>query len=208
MGALRNRRLAVTAVVVTIAGVMIACGLEAVGSGPADGGGEGTSGSPGTPGSSGQPGTPGPGQLDGGTVLIGDDASSDAGADAGADADAAVIKDAAPDGAIVFVCPTGATTDCSTCGGGRTLGCVMCASAGSGIYAVCTPPGVSCYANYRPAGYTWCRCAAGNPASCILPKQGCNPYDNGVCVTCGENLTNGDPCKGGGSCNESGAKCQ
>jgi hypothetical protein len=66
---------------------------------------------------------------------------------------------------------------------------------------------VSCFANYKPSGYTWCRCPS-NASECKVPTQGCNPYDNGVCVTCGENSTNGDPCKGGGSCNESAKKCQ
>jgi hypothetical protein len=138
---------------------------------------------------------------------VGETGASDAGADAHADAPDARADAAfdASDGAIVFVCPGGNTTDCATCGG-RPLGCVMCSP--SGIYAVCVPQGSSCYSSYKPAGYDWCRCNLPDASTCILPNQGCNPYAGGVCVTCGESQTQGDPCKRGGTCNQGTSTCQ
>ena len=98
-------------------------------------------------------------------------------------------------------------SDCSQCAT-RPLRCVMCAAdGGPNLWKTCVPPSTSCYGSFKPAGYDWCRCG-NDPSRCKLPEQGCNPYDNGVCVTCGEQLTSGDPCKGGGSCNQALAKCQ
>jgi hypothetical protein len=201
----QTRVLAIVVVVFAGVGVTVACGLDAVGTGPADNASEGGPLGTGNPGSSLDAAGTSPG-LEGGNIPVGGDAGPSPNLDAAIDSPLAVV-DAAPDGAIVYVCPTGDTTDCSKCGGGRTLGCVMCANSGPGIYAVCTPPGVSCYASYRPSGYTWCRCPS-SPSECKLPTQGCNSYDNGVCVTCGESSTDGDPCKGGGKCNQSAKKCE
>jgi hypothetical protein len=106
----------------------------------------------------------------------------------------------------VYVCPSGSTTDCASCTG-RPLSCVMCASDGT-QYSVCVPPNTTCYGSYKPAGYDWCRCSPPDASACILPDQGCNSYSGGVCVTCGEQLTDGDPCKRGGHCNQAQRKCQ
>jgi hypothetical protein len=136
-------------------------------------------------------------------VVAHDAATPDAPADAPPDAPRDTGTDAPP--TITFVCPQGNTTDCSKCVG-RPLGCVMCGQ--TGIYAVCVPLESSCYADYKPQDYDWCRCALPDASACVLPDQGCNSYSGGVCVTCGERQTDGDPCKGGGRCNEAAHACQ
>jgi len=131
-----------------------------------------------------------------------DDASATPDADASATPDA----DAGPP-PPEWDCAGTKVSDCSQCAT-RPLRCVMCAAdGGPNLWKTCVPPSTSCYGSFKPAGYDWCRCG-NDPSRCKLPEQGCNPYDNGVCVTCGEQLTSGDPCKGGGSCNQALAKCQ
>ena len=181
-----------------------ACGLELIGSAgpPAD-----ASAADAT-----VPGDDASSRSDAADASAGDDAESrgDAAPDAARDsaptdarADAPYDADAAP--AIVYVCPTGNTTDCSTCSG-RPLGCVMCGPTDN--YAVCVPLGSSCFGSYKPAGYDWCRCSYPDASTCVLPDQGCNTYAGGVCVTCGENLTQGNPCKRGGTCDQASHACR
>ncbi len=138
----------------------------------------------------------------------GSDASSKDAADAAPGTDANPPPDARNDTGTTntITCPSGGTvSDCAQCSGNPLL-CAMCKT--SSVEYICVPPGSSCYADYRTSGYDWCRCSPGNPSSCVLPQQECNTYDGGVCVTCGERQTQGFPCKSGGSCNESAAKCQ
>ncbi len=133
-----------------------------------------------------------------------DDASISDASDAGLDADATI--DAPPP--VTFDCAGTKVTDCATQCPTRPLRCMMCATNGGAPWRVCVPPGSSCYATYRPVGYTWCRCNPPDASTCLLPEQGCNNYDNGVCVTCGETQTQGNPCKGGGTCNQVARTCQ
>ena len=215
-----------------------ACGLSSVGSGPGanDGGprdstvggdmipppqdGASVDGMTVDVGGDG-PASDGMGSTSDGAVDTGVDVSADAGADVGIDAgvdsgvDAGVDTgidsgidtgvDTGVDAGILYVCGSQMVSDCSTCSG-NPLGCVMCATMGQGIYAVCVPFYSSCWQSYRPTGYDWCYCTT--PADCIVPQQECNPYNGGVCVTCGENQTQGYGCKSGGNCNETTGVCQ
>jgi len=187
-----------------------ACGVELAGSG----GGAGPDGGsdPGVDatasGEGVDPASDGAAEGDSTTSPPGDAAgTSDAPApsDAGADSK----TDAGADGGILFKCLDAGTmtSDCSTCAG-HTLGCVLCSTTSAAIYGVCVPIGSSCRQDYTPPGYDWCKCNTADAAACILPNQACDPFAGGVCVTCGENSTEGDNCKVGGKCHQAPVKCQ
>ncbi len=148
------------------------------------------------------------GPRDGGTDGRPDAAPVDAPAEArpfdGGDAAYDAPKDAAPEGGLVYSCAGQDTLDCSSCPT-APLGCVLCLPEG-GLYAVCVPFNTSCWAQYNPIDAGFCRCTVA--ADCIVPQQECNPYGGGVCVTCGENLTDGYTCEDGGTCKQGTGKCQ
>jgi hypothetical protein len=117
--------------------------------------------------------------------------------------------DAGPTG-LRYACGNGGatTTDCASGCAGNPLPCVLCGPGGpTDVQAVCVPQGSACLSTYGKPGYGWCKCSGGDPSACVIPEQECNPYNGGVCVTCGENLTNGYSCKSGGRCNQAKATC-
>jgi hypothetical protein len=124
----------------------------------------------------------------------------EASADAGADADAG------PDAR--FACPTtdAAVSDCASCPN-RPIACADCPTLGSGgPVFFCTSHNAACVSS-APKGYGYCKCPSGDAQACELPLAQCNPYMGGVCVTCGENQTNGYACKQGGTCDQSQSTC-
>jgi hypothetical protein len=125
--------------------------------------------------------------------------------DAGTDASDARIDTGPPD-AGGYRCGMTSTyvADCTSCPGNPLL-CLMCGAAGAREY-ICVPKGSSCEGDYRTTGYDYCPCTTGDAAACILPLQECNPFNGGVCVTCGE-VGTGYACKRGGTCNQTTATC-
>jgi hypothetical protein len=147
-----------------------------------------------------------------GLAEVGTGPAPDAGAgDAGAreastlDSGSDAITDA---GAARFACPTSdaAVSDCASCPN-RPVACADCPFSGGGAPVFfCTAHNAACVST-APKGYGYCKCPSGDAQACALPLAQCNPYNGGVCVTCGENLTNGYACKQGGTCNQSQNTC-
>lgn len=111
------------------------------------------------------------------------------------------------DGGLVFTCRDAATNDCASCTG-LTLPCVYCSTTSSSLKGVCSSPNVNCFSN-EPAGFKVCSCNYPSASACPMPWQTCHQFSGYEdCYTCGESYSNGDSCKGGGSCDEQARKCQ
>jgi len=135
---------------------------------------------------------------------------SDAGVDA---SDAKQTFDASPKDAKADTIPQGSTicgnttvNDCAFCPNAHQT-CVTCDSSGTKSPPFCVPTGDTCR-NEPPSGYSTftngCECSEGGVATCPLADQVC--HSGSFCHTCGEPLSTGEVCKGGGTCD--GSTCQ
>ena len=119
-------------------------------------------------------------------------------------ADAGGKGDAPSGPAIAWFCNNVPVADCTECGTRtnppETHPCVDCADGG-GLVGHCTRPGVSC----GIVGGEICPCANNDPATCPMSYQTCA---GSGCETCGDLITDGQPCKGGGTCNADAGVCQ
>lgn len=120
---------------------------------------------------------------DGGDGSIGDKDSGDGGGSGG------------------FICGGTVVSDCSTCTGSPEP-CITCDTSGD-PYAFCETPGGTCRNDGPPPYNNSCKCSA--PGDCFASFQVCQ--GNANCHTCGEPNSDGDACKGGGSCTASSATC-
>jgi hypothetical protein len=131
---------------------------------------------------------------------------SDAGSpmDSGTDSSHSTPDASSDAGGLTYTCASGPTDDCSTCTG-NVVGCAWCSS--TGVVGFCIPQGQLCL-GYAPTGSKPCPCTVGDPTECVAADQGClNTLLGQVCVTCGEAISNGETCKGGGTCNASTPTC-
>jgi hypothetical protein len=222
MGARAQRSRRVGAALTLCAALIAACGLSEQGSGGTDVSGDRADGAAALDGSTTQNG-------DGAIATPGGDgsSSSSSGDGGGGGVDGATITDAGaldakPDGPMPkpdagmdagptvfsYQCPSNGSTvsSCSMCTG-YPIDCVLC-GAGGAYQTFCTSQGAACRSSRQP-GFDWCSCAYPSAASCIIGVQECysdGTYNN-ICITCGENQSDGFNCKAGGKCNDTNRTC-
>jgi len=108
----------------------------------------------------------------------------------------------APDPNAIFVCAASGAkvSDCVNQCAGAPIKCTYC-GAGPILGACINPDDESCGDEIPSDDYDTCGCLG--PAGCPNDDQICLVH----CRTCGDTLTDGLPCKGGGSCNRNLRKC-
>jgi hypothetical protein len=121
------------------------------------------------------------------------DAGKDSGSDAGSDAGGS------DSGSITYTCGSVTTTDCSTCPS-NPVSCVYCTFTGH--VGFCGPEGTLCLDDGPPAGSFPCGCLSNS--GCLAADQICIAPN---CESCGEPGTDGQGCKGGGTCDEATSTC-
>jgi hypothetical protein len=106
------------------------------------------------------------------------------------------------DGGFGFECDGSTVSHCSDCAGAPEA-CITCDSDG-GSYAFCAVAGGTCR-NLAPAPFTT-SCSCADAGQCHASFQVCQ--NGSFCHTCGEPMSDGDVCKGGGVCNASTGDCE
>lgn len=136
-----------------------------------------------------------------------DDAGSETDAPAG-DAGADSAPDTGVDAGFVYECPGfGDVSSCASCSG-RPTACVFCSDTNATqLRGQCLQASQACYYN-APSGYDVCRCTNDASQCPTIGVQVCNSFDNGYCQPCGDQYSDGFPCRTGGACDRSLGTCQ
>lgn len=137
----------------------------------------------------------------------GDDAAFDGDALA---VDAAVDSalDTGVDAGFMYECPgVGDVSSCASCSG-RPTSCVFCSNTNTAqLRGLCLQSSQACYYN-TPSGYDVCRCTNDVSQCPTIGVQVCNSFDNGYCQPCGDQYSDGFPCRTAGTCDRASGTCQ